>query len=74
MERGPNPFATGSVWRLTTWSGEAIVDLVRTGSTRGFYGTELDCYRTAAPVLGYYWHGRGLGAGMVIKLHRGKRG
>ncbi|KKM64984.1 hypothetical protein LCGC14_1495940 [marine sediment metagenome] len=58
---------------LTTWAGQRIAGLYETGKTRGFYGAELVCYQTRHPVAGFYWHGRGLGEGMMLRLKKGRR-
>lgn len=58
---------------LQTWGGETLSPLWLTGRAAGFHGTSLYCYHTVKPVAGFYWHGRGLGAGMILKLRRGRR-
>lgn len=67
------PYEPCQLW-LTTWDGQKLARLARTGSARGFYGTKLECYETRVPFAGYYWHGRGLGVGCCIKLRRGRKG
>lgn len=63
----------GDLW-LTAWGGERICRLKRTGRSRaGFHGTALESFVTLEPVAGYYWHGRGLGVGMLLKLRRGRK-
>lgn len=66
------PYEPRQLW-LTTWNGEKIVRLARTGSARGFYGAKLECFETRVPWCGYYWHGRGLGIGMMLRLSRGRK-
>ncbi len=58
---------------LTTWHGETLVGLERTGYARGFNRTTLECFRTVGTFAGYYWHGRGLGEGMMLRLRRGRK-
>lgn len=63
---------------LTTWEGTRIAGLRVTGRGQGFGGywgrpAELIAYQTTEPVAGFYWYGRGLGAGMVLKLRRGRK-
>ncbi len=58
---------------LTTWEGQELCRLIWTGYARGFYRTRLNCYYTAKPIAGYYWFGRGLGKGMILKLRRGRK-
>ena len=45
---------------------------------RGFrnvagHPTALYSFRTRAPIAGYHWYGRGLGAGCALKLRRGRK-
>ena len=71
---------------LTTWDGQFLARLERTdrhlpacrsycrcrgGGPIGF-GTPLQAFRTLDPIAGFYWYGRG-GAGMVLKLRRGRK-
>ncbi len=58
---------------LTTWSGDTLAELRQTGESWGFFRTRLTSFQTLQPIAGYYWYGRGLGAGMVLKLHRGRK-
>lgn len=66
------PYEPCSLW-LTTWDGQKLVRLARTGSARGFCRTKLECYYTRVPFAGYYWYGRGLGVGMCLSLRRGRK-
>ena len=45
----------------------------RSGGPVGFHDTKLQSFRTLDPIAGFYWYGRGLGAGMVLKLRRGRK-
>lgn len=58
---------------LVTWGGEWLSGLNYTGESRGFHGTLLLHFQTREPIAGYYWHGKGLGTGMALKLHRGRK-
>lgn len=59
---------------LTTWQGDVIARLQHTGTSRtGFWGSEISSYRTLDPIAGYYWFGRGAGAGMFLRLRRGRK-
>ena len=84
-ERKDNTCAIG--YTLTTWDGQPLARLVRTdrhspackaycrcrgGGPTGF-GTPLQSFRTLDPIAGFYWYGRGLGAGMILKLRRGRK-
>jgi hypothetical protein len=63
----------GQYW-LTTWTGERLARLHRSGSSRtGFYGTRLESFKTVEPIAGFHWYGRGLGEGCVLKLRRGRK-
>ena len=52
--------------RLTTWQGKTIAALTRTGRAQGFHGVKLTCY--TCTIDGARYHGRGLGAGMCIRM------
>jgi len=84
QDKGGQPYTVRS-YSLHTWGGQHLARLLRTDhhapshySLRpsgpvGFYGTRLQCFRTLDPIAGYYWHGRGLGAGMLLRLSRGRK-
>ena len=64
----------GQYW-LTTWNGERLARLHKSGESRtGFHGTMLESFKTVEPIAGYHWYGRGLGAGMMLRLRRGRKG
>lgn len=75
-------------YTLTTWDGQTVARLKRTDNHArqnygyyglrgsgpvGFHGTSLQSFRTLDPIAGFHWYGRGLGAGMVLKLRRGRK-
>ena len=66
------PYEKPLVW-LTTWAGERSVTLARTGKSRGFYGATLEHFYTRRPVAGFYWYGKGLGSGMMLRLRKGRK-
>jgi hypothetical protein len=85
----PYQHASGTVtsYALTTWEGLFLSRLTRTdrhlpaclsycrcrgGGPTGF-GTPLQSFRTLDPIAGFHWYGRGLGAGMSLKLRRGRK-
>jgi hypothetical protein len=55
---------------LTTWTGEPIMKIRRTGGARGFRGTRLVSY--AGEFAGRRWHGRGLGECMILRMRPGR--
>lgn|SRR5512138_344864 len=59
----------------TTWDGEIICALTRTDRGMCYVGnTALMSYQTKTPLAdGYYYYGRGLGAGMLLHLRRGRK-
>ena len=80
---------TGFVrYTLETWGGEFLAALERTDQGRWYstmdgtrvkggsipaLGSWLMAFRTANPIAGYHWYGRGLGAGCALKLRRGRK-
>ena len=62
----------GQYW-LTTWHGQRLARLHKSGECWGFNGTKLECFKTSEPISGYHWYGKGLGAGMMLRLNRGRK-
>lgn len=54
----------------TTWPGNVVAPLEVTGTAPAF-GGRLTCY--ACTIEGRRYHGRGLGPGLYLRLHPGKR-
>lgn len=59
-------------YSLTTWKGEPLAPLVKTGESRGFYGVRLQHFQTTSPIAGFYWYGKGLGENMMLRLRKGR--
>lgn len=62
----------GQYW-LTTWQGERLARLHCSGVSRGFWSTRLEHFRTIEPIAGFYWYGKGLGVGMMLRLRKGRK-
>jgi len=75
-------------YTLTTWGGQTLAQLERTDPGRWYttmggtrvkggsipaFGAWLMAFRTVDPIAGFHWYGRGLGAGMALKLRRGRK-
>ena len=89
VSEAPHSASRVDRYLLTTREGVVVARMARTDShtrefcrygqccrgksPRGFGGVALQCFRTLEPIAGYYWYGKGLGAGMMLRLKRGRK-
>ena len=66
--------ARGGYLILSTWEGAPIFPIYRTGTSHGFYGSTIEHYASVRPYLGRYWHGKGSGLGMFLRMRPGRKG
>ncbi len=57
---------------LRTWEGAPIFPIYRTGTSTGFYGSTIEHFASVGPYLGRFWHGKGSGLGMFLRMRPGR--
>jgi len=55
---------------LTTWDGQHICPLYKSGESRGWCRSRITCWR--ATFAGKRWHGRNAGASMLLRMRTGR--